>query len=93
MRIDMVHPLSVPSGAAGLEYRPLADFPLAISGSRKLYNLEGANVSTITVLGIPDDRVVYYQDPTARPGNAGISLDDGASRVLAPRPHEFISMI
>src|SRR5919202_6097101 len=96
MRINMVHPSSVPPGAAGLEYRALIGFPFAISSGRKLYYLESADVGTIirmTVLRITNDRVVRYQNPTARPGSTRISLDDGIFRVLAPRSHEFIGII
>ena len=92
----MVHPSSVPPGAAGIEYRALTGFPFAISSGRKLYDLEGADVGTIirmTVLRIPNDCVVRHQYPTTRPGNTGVSFDDGIFRVLAPGPHEFIDIV
>src|SRR5215472_434881 len=96
MRIDVVHPASIPADAARRQDRALRHLALVIPRRREIRDFEGTKASTvtgITVLRVSKDCIPKRQDPAAGPRDTRIGLYDWAQGMFEPGPRQIVRII
>src|SRR5262245_31019519 len=89
VRVEVVHLVLVPAGSGRAQQRLPADGNLLVCRGVQTCDLETVDllsVKGVAVLGEAQQPAVDVQHPTRGPGDVGVGADDGARRMLDPRP-------